>query len=72
MIGNRLGWGSSGYTILEEGEIDRQSWQLKVSHYLVCCPSGEALPGCFTLAQAKAEIERREAARCPDASGEGN
>lgn len=72
MIGNRLGWGKSGYTILEEGEIDCQDWQLKVSHYLVCRPSGEALPGRFTLAQAKAEIERREAAGCPDTSGEEN
>jgi hypothetical protein len=62
MIGDRFAWGESGYTILEEGEIDAATLRLNVSHYLVCLPSGEALEGHFTLDQARREIERREAA----------
>lgn len=61
MIGNQLAWGDSGYTILEEGELDRESVQLRVTHYLVCMPSGEALDDVFTLNEAKREIERLEA-----------
>ncbi|MBQ0754341.1 MAG: hypothetical protein KBT87_03685 [Gammaproteobacteria bacterium] len=61
MIGNHLAWGNSGYTILEEGELDRQTFQLRVAHYLVCMPTGQALEGIFTFDEAKREIERLEA-----------
>lgn len=61
MIGNHLAWGGSGYTILEEGELDRQSFQLRVTHYLVCMPNGQALEGMFTLDEAKREVERLQA-----------
>jgi len=60
VIGNRLAWGAQGYTILEEGEINRQTLQLDVQHYLVCQPDGEPLDQVFTLEAAKAEILRRE------------
>ena len=60
MIGNRFSWGAAGYTILEEGQLNRHTLQLEVSHYLVCRPDGEALDGHFTLEQARAEIERLE------------
>lgn len=60
MIGNRLSHGETGYTILEEGELDRQSFQLRASHYLICRPNGETLDGTYTLEQAQAEIERLE------------
>lgn len=60
MIGNHLAWGECGYTILEEGELDRQSFQLRVAHYLVCRPNGETIEGVFTLNEAKHEIERLE------------
>jgi len=60
VIGNGFAWGRTGYTIMEEGELDRSTWQLRVSHYLVAEPSGRAVPGRFTLEQAKRWIEERE------------
>lgn len=60
MIGNGIAWGK--YTIIEEGELDRTSLQLRVAHYLVAGPDGRPLPGRFkTLDAAKAFIERKEA-----------
>lgn len=60
MIGNRFSWGEQGFTILEEGEINRQTLQLDIQHYLVCRPDGSSLGETFTLEGAKAEIERLE------------
>ncbi|KAF0805390.1 hypothetical protein A6D6_02345 [Alcanivorax xiamenensis] len=60
MIGNGFAWGRTGYTIMEEGELDPATWQLKISHYLVAEPSGHTVPGRFTLEQARAWIEERE------------
>ena len=62
MIGNRHSWGASGFTILEVGEINRQTFQLDIEHYLVCRPLLTTMDESFTLAEAKAEIERLEAA----------
>ncbi len=62
MIGNRISWGETGYTILEEGDINRHTLQLDVHHYLVCRPNGEMLEDRFSLQAAKAEIERLEQA----------
>lgn len=60
MIGNGFAWGN-GYTIMEEGELDRDTWQLRVSHYLVAGPDGRPLPGHFaSLEAAKAFIDGRE------------
>tara|TARA_A100001391_G_scaffold180309_1_gene145742 strand:+ start:1618 stop:1806 length:189 start_codon:yes stop_codon:yes gene_type:complete len=59
MIGNGFAWGR--YTIMEEGELDRATWQLRVDHYLVAGPDGLPLPGQFpTLEAAKAFIDQRE------------
>ena len=60
MIGNRYSWGARGFTILEEGEINRQTLQLDIRHYLVCRPDGTTLDATFTLEGARAEIERLE------------
>lgn len=60
MIGNRYSWGAHGYTILEEGQINRETLQLELEHYLVCRPDGTLLQATFTLEQARAEIERLE------------
>lgn len=62
MIGNRYAQGDSGYSILEEGDIDPATWQLKVAHYLVCRPDGSQLPGAFTWEEACRRIEELEAA----------
>lgn len=59
MIGNGLAWGR--HTIIEEGELDPATWQLRVDHYLVAGPDGRPLPGRFpTLEAARAFIEGRE------------
>ena len=61
MIGNAMPWGEQGYTILEAGDLDRASLSLKISHYLVCSPAGDALPESYpTLDAARAAIERFE------------
>ena len=61
MIGDRHAWGRQGYTILEEGELERSTWQLEVAHYLICRPDGEQLPGTFSWEQACRRIEELEA-----------
>lgn len=62
MIGNRYSHGETGFTILEEGDMDRQTLQLRVRHYLICRPDGEALPDTFPdLDAARREIDRVEA-----------
>lgn len=64
MIGNAIAWGDQGYTILEAGELDPASLSLKVSHYLICDPSGKTLEGSFmTLEAARDAIENLEAAK---------
>jgi len=35
MIGNAIAWGETGYSIIEEGELNRQTWALDVHHYLI-------------------------------------
>ena len=61
MIGNAMPWGKTGYTIIEEGELNRQTWALDVHHYLIAGPNGQPLPGQYTLEEAKARIEALEA-----------
>ena len=62
MIGNASPWGSQGYTVLEEGELDPRTMSLSVHHYLVCTPEGEALDERYaSMAAARAAIEAREA-----------
>jgi len=64
MIGNRYSVGSQGYTILEEGRINRETLALDVEHYLVCRPNGDTLARTFaSRADAEAEIQRLEAAQ---------
>jgi len=48
MIGNAISWGQSGYSIIEEGELNRQTWALDVHHYLIAKPNGQPVPGKFT------------------------
>ena len=62
MIGDRHSWGEQGYTILEEGSIDPATLTLRVQHYLVCGPDGQALEQAFaSLDQARAAIDALEA-----------
>jgi len=62
MIGNGIAWGRTGYTIIEEGELQRETLQLRIDHYIVAGPDGRPLPGRFsTLEAAKTFVEQREA-----------
>ena len=61
VIGNASPWGEQGYTVLEVGELEQASMTLRISHYLVCNPAGEALPEEYaTLEAARAAIESLE------------
>lgn len=60
MIGNPIPWGSGGWVILEEGDLNPRTLQLDVRHYLVARPSGDTVEGTFTLEQAKAYILAHE------------
>jgi hypothetical protein len=60
MIGNRYGHGSKGYTILEQGDINRQTLELDVSQWLVCGPDGKELGSYASLSAARKAIEQLE------------
>jgi hypothetical protein len=60
MIGNPIPWGTCGWVILEEGKLNPVTLQLDVTHYLVVQPSGDAVSGIFTLAEAKNYISALE------------
>jgi len=60
VIGNGFPFGSTGYVILEEGDLDPASFQLQVRHYLVVKPSGETVSGIFTLPEARDFILQAE------------
>lgn len=62
MIGNGLAWGRSGYTIIEHGELQRDTLELRVDYYLVAGPDGRPVAGRFkTLTAAKRFVEQQEA-----------
>ena len=60
MIGNGYPHGERGFVILEEGDIDPTTLQLKIRHYLVIQPNGEQVSGTFSLREAKAYIDATE------------
>lgn len=62
MIGNRISCGSKGYTILEQGDINRATLELDVSSWLVCRPDGSELGSYPTLALARQAVEQAEKA----------
>ena len=62
MIGNGLAWGQRGYTIIEHGELQRDTLELRVDYYLVAGPDGRPVPGRFkTLEAAKRFVEQQDA-----------
>ncbi|MEY1661748.1 hypothetical protein [Isoalcanivorax beigongshangi] len=68
MIGNVYPWGQSGFTILEEGELDPATHSLRVRHYLVADRSGEPIDQLFpSLEVARAYIEDLETRNAPPA-----
>lgn len=54
------------YTVLEEGEISRETLQFEVAHYLVCDAQGQQFEETFpTLAAARSFIEQQAAPQQP-------
>lgn len=63
MIGNGIPWGQGRYTIIEEGELQRDTFRLQVQHYLVAGPDGLPLDRRFaTQEEAGRFIEALERA----------
>ena len=60
MIGNGNPYGTTGYVILEEGEINPATLQLDVRHYLVVKPNGEQVSGNFSFSEAQQFIQEQE------------
>lgn len=60
MIGNGHPYGTTGYIILEEGEINPATLQLDVRHYLVVKPNGEQVSGNFSFSEAQQFILQQE------------
>lgn len=54
MIGNAWPVGDTGYSVLEWGDLDRQSFCLRITAWVVVDPRGEQQPG-FHATRAAAE-----------------
>lgn len=54
MIGNAWPVGDTGYSVLEWGELDRQTLGLRITAWVVATPKGEQLPG-FHASRTAAE-----------------
>ena len=57
MIANGHPYGDKGYVILEEGEINPETYAFNVHHYLVVYPDGTQESGTFTMDEAKEKID---------------
>lgn len=66
MIGSAWAWGVSGYSIVEEGELDPVTFSLNVDHYLVVAANGDVVPGHYSFEEAKAKIEALDAGQGAD------
>ncbi len=58
MIANGYPYGDKGYVILEEGEINPESYGFVIHHYLVSHPDGSLESGTYTMDEAKAKIDQ--------------
>lgn len=66
MIGNAYPWGQTGFSIVEEGELDASTLSLKIQHYRVVNRKGEMLEEKFaSLEEARTFIEAQEAEKTP-------
>lgn len=48
MIGNAYPVAETGYSVLESGQLDRATFQLVITSWLVALPGGETLPELFS------------------------
>jgi|GEM_PF-359292 len=60
MIGNGHPYGSTGYVIVEEGEINPTTYRLEIKNYLVIRPDGDQVSGAFSLSAAREYIDATE------------
>lgn len=58
MIGNAWPVADTGYSVLEWGELDRQTFSLRITAWVVVSPRGEQLDG-FHATRADAEAAAR-------------
>lgn len=58
MIGNAWPVGDTGYSVLEWGELDRQSFSLKVTAYVVADRRGEQQEGFHASREAAEAVAR--------------
>lgn len=64
MIGNAFAWGDTGFSIVEEGDLDASTLSLNIHHYRVVNRKGEMLDEKFAdIEAARAFIEQQEAAK---------
>lgn len=62
MIGNVFAWGQTGFSIVEEGDLDAATLSLTIHHYRVINRKGEMLNEKFTEIDAARDfIEQQEA-----------
>lgn len=57
MIGNAYPYKETGYSILEQGDIDAQSLQLKIYNYIVVDPHGSQIAEVADIAAAEQLID---------------
>ncbi len=69
MIGNAWPVADTGYSVLEWGELDRQTFSLRITAYIVVDPRGNQQPG-FHASRAEAEVaaQRWAAGQAPSCS----
>ncbi|HLR18027.1 MAG TPA: hypothetical protein VK099_09190 [Alcanivoracaceae bacterium] len=56
MIGNAYAWGQTGFSIVEEGELDAATLSLRIEHYRVVNRKGEMLEDTFATIEAAREF----------------
>ncbi len=52
MIANAFPYGTTGWSLLEQGEINPETLELDLQGYLIANPAGEALPDLYSWQQA--------------------
>lgn len=63
MIGNAWPVGDTGYSVLEWGELDRQTFSLRITAWVVADPRGEQQEGFHPSREAAEAAARVLAAR---------
>ena len=57
MVGNGHQYLETGYSMLEEGDINAQSLSFELKRYLIVDPTGETIGSAKTLSQAQSFLK---------------